>query len=254
MMYLKVRDRFLELYHRISLLGNPYVTAFFLVGVVIATVKRRLSEIHWTALLAIALTGVTITLYTNQVAILSCFVPIITMLAIYTFTDIVSEFDEQSSAKHSGRVSRVAITLRRWAGLASGYRGTGRVIWFGLLLLALVASYPMIHYLFIRPPARPSPAAEATALLGEESYDLIMTDVPSAVTWHAGSRTLILPDSQREMGAIEQAGFRPDAVFLRMRAGLSRDMFPGFEWVERRDLPGLLWVRADDAPADSGGG
>ncbi len=255
MMYLKVRDRLPNLYHRIPLLGNPFVTALFIAGAVIATAKRRLSLVHWTTLLAIALTGLAIILYTNHLGILICFTPIVTMLAVFGFTDFVKGLDQQPPEAIVPSASRLTITLRRWTGLAPDVRGTGRLISFALVLLALVVAYPMADYMFVQPPARPNPVTEATALLGEEPYDLIMTDVPSAVAWYSGKQTLILPDSERQMEAIENAGFRPDAVYLRARPGLNPEMFPGFEWVERRDLPGILWERADDPPAaDAGDG
>ncbi len=253
MIYLKVRERLVRIYHRIPMLGNPFVTAFFLVGAVLATAKRRLSLIHWTVLLAVALTGFMIALYTNNVTILICFAPFVTMLAVFSFTDLLEPLDENPPTGEAPSASTFGRKFRYWIGLASATRGTGRVISFGLVLLALVVACPMVDYLFARPPARSSPVVRATELLGEEPYDLIMTDVPSAVTWHADTRTLILPDNQRQMEAIEQAGFRPDAVYLRARPGLRRDMFPGFEWVERRDLPGLLWVRAEDTSEADGG-
>lgn len=255
MIYLKMTERVSSLYHRLPLLANPYVTALFFAGALIATARRRLSLIYWVVLVAVVLTGLTTALYSNRMALLLSFTPVITLLAVFAFTEIMSGVDRPVSVREVMSTSRLRIALGFWTGLAPGCRGTGRAISFGLVLLALVVSYPMADYLFVIPAAQPNPIPDATALLGREPYDIIMTDVPGAVAWYAGKRTLILPDAPGQLQVIEQAGVSPDAAYLRRRPGLQSDIFPGFEWVERRDLPGLLWERVDDArAADTGDG
>ncbi len=246
MMYLKVRERLRPLYSRIAMLGNPFITAFFLVGAVIATVRGRFPLIYWTVLLALALTGFALTMYTDHVAVLICFVPAVTMLAVFAFVEIVSDLDRPSAGKSSRPGALLGRRVRNWIGLDGPGRGTGRVVSFALVLLALVATYPMADYLFVRPPARPNPIVRATERLGDDPYSVIMTDVPFAVTWYANKRTLLVPEGVRQLEAMEEMGLRVDAVYMRVRPGLARDMFPGFEWVERPDLPALLWERVDD--------
>lgn len=257
-MYLKLRDRLITLYYRVPAIGNPFIMAVFLLGVITATARRQRALIYWIVLLAIALLGGTVALYTDNIDLITCFLPAVTVLAVLGLTETIRALDEPPVTDEPPADEEVTvpapftITWQGWIGVGPRGYGSGRVMSFALVLLALLATCPMVEYLFVRPPARISPMIGVMERLGEEPYGLIMTDMPSVVTWYARKRTLVLPDGPEQMSALEAAGFGPDAIYLGSRAGTSRSMFPGFEWVDRRDLPGALWRRTEQDGGNKG--
>ncbi len=241
MILLKAHARAMQLYYSVPLLGNPYITALFIFGVLISTVRRDLAALHWALVLSIVLTAGAMCFYFNIDGLLSLFLPIVAVFGIKTFSEILETVD-WPAPPDDDEASPFALYMRMRL-VAIQKRGPGRVAKLGMWLVILSLAYPMLDYLFIQPPARENPVAIGAEALRDEPYQLIMSDIPSLVSWYSGKRTLMLPGDRWNLAAIEKIGVKPDAVFLKPGPQAERAIFPGYERVEDWKYPGVLLER-----------
>ncbi len=248
MMLMKVHSHALQTYSTLTLVGNPYITSFFLFGVLLATVRHRLAALHWTVLLSLLLTAGVLCLYEQASALLVVFVPIMVMLTVKDVADTVADLKWPESSDGEGKSTSL---IRRLRGKFKSMQKTGatdRLVTVALVILVLIVAYPMVDYLFVKPPARPSPTVAGLQSLQDRGYDVVLSDAPSAVTWHARTPALLLPADRYALAALEEAGIRPGAVYLSPSQRAERAVFPGYERVENWEYPGVLLERVVEGP------
>jgi len=242
-----------QLYYAIPMLGNPFVTAFFLVGVVMATARRQLALLHWCTLLAMALIVPVLCLYLRTPGLLVCFIPVVTILAVRELIQIVEgTIPPRARLEWDGAV-RLSTRLRVWIGLIGPEADGSRLVVFGLLMMVLLAGYPLVDYLFVQPAPEPTPLVAAARALGDQGYQLVMSNVPDAVAWYGSVRAVEVPASSRQLAAMVQGGIRPDAIYLAPAPGALRMEFEGYERVERPGVVGILWEPVAGGGSSSAG-
>ena len=166
MIVLKVLGNLRQLYYAIPNIGNPFVAAFFLVGVVIAPSRRELTLLHWSLLFAIALVVIALALYIADAGLLVCFMPLISVLAIWKLIEILEVTIQPRARLRRRGVGRAFERVRIWLGIHGPDQGTDRLVIFGLVMLCIVAAYPTADYLFLQPAARRTPLVGSAQALG----------------------------------------------------------------------------------------
>jgi hypothetical protein len=253
MMLRKLWPNLMQMYASVTQFANPYVMAWFLVGVVLATVRRRQRTLHWCLLAGILLTGAATCLYVPAAGLLVIFAPMVVALAVNDLADTLRRpGPEAPAAQVEGEPPRRG----RWARFRL-LRGPhpATIVSAGLVIFGIWVAVPMLDYLFAHPPARTTPLAEGAGALRAEPYALIMSDAPEAVAWYADKRALMLPRDRYDLAAIEQAGVRADAIYLSPSPKAERAIFPGFERVSGWEHPGARLRRLPEQgePPPQGG-
>lgn len=215
---------------------NVFVLALFLAGLFVRPIRERYGLIQWCLVTGVFAMAIAIALYTNVLRLLLAFAPLITVFATAAFTTYMNDYAR-------GRHSSDAVVITRW------FRTLAMVGWI------LVLAYPMFDYLFANRPARQAPMVQVMREVAEEG-DFIVTDLPWHVAWFGRKRTLLLPQSLQQLEALQQAGVRPDALYLSpellsvpksenmddwQRHLLSRQPLPGFERSATWRYAGALW-------------
>ena len=245
MITLKVLGNLRQLYYAIPNIGNAFITAFFLVGVVIASSRRQLALLHWCLLLAIALATIAAALYVGEASLLLCFMPLISMFAVRKLIEILEVMIQRRARVTRRGVNRAFERVRIWLGIRGPDQGTDRLVVFGLVMLCLLAAYPTADYLFLQPAAQRTPLVGAAQAVGKLDYGLVASNVPQALTWYGEVPTVGLPASAMQLNVMISDGIVPDAIYLVPTAASIQMRFEGFERVERPGVMGILWERTD---------
>lgn len=244
MMAEKVIRYFGQLYYALPMVGNPFVTAFFIVGTVIATMRRDLALLHWLTVVAMALIIVVLCLYLRTPGVLVCFVPVVTILAVRKLIEMLEGMAEPDVDLDWDGVVDPATRLRMWLGLTGPHTGSSRLVATGVVMLVLVAGYPLAEYLFLTPAPVRSPLIGTAQQMSKLGYRIVMSNVPETLSWYGGQSTVGVPASGLQLTAMREAGIVPDAIFLSPTPAALQIRFPGYRRVEREGIRGLLWEPA----------
>jgi hypothetical protein len=245
MILIKIQRHAMQDYSALPMLGNPYITALFLFGVLFATIRRRLAALHWALLAGTVLTAGILSCYVQSGSLLIAFAPMVAILGLVNFADTLRTASWPATNDEEDG-SAFALRSRMWFQIIKE-AGPEKLIIVGLVLLTLIVSFPMTDYLIVQPAAKGSPVVDGVRALGDWPYRLIMSDVPSVVAWYSGKRALLLPSDRWDLAAVERAGVIPDAIYLSASPQAGRAIFPGFRRVEDWRFPGVLLERLPDA-------
>lgn len=236
----KFNDGLRSAYAGVPQLLNPYVFIFFILAFFVGSLRRRCGLGHWCLAVSVILMTLGMCLYSNVFRLLLAFSPIVTLVATAAFTAYAN-----------------ACALRRQD--AELPHAVDRFRTVALVAWVLVLAYPMADYLFGNSPTRQAAMIGAVRAVGGTG-SLIATDMPWHVAWYGKRNTLLLPQSPRQLEALQQAGVRPDAIYLspnlmamppaeRMEGWqqllLSGRSLSGYRVSSGWQKAGTLWVRDD---------
>lgn len=244
MILVKFERNAVQDYSALPMLGNPYITALFLFGVLFATIRRRLAALHWSLLAGTVLTAGIMSFYVQSGSLLIAFAPMVAILGLVNFTDTLRTATWPATNDEEDG-SAFALRSRMWFQTIQA-AGPDKLIVISLVALTLIVSFPMTDYLFVKPAAKASPAVDGVRELRDRPYRLIMSDTPSVVAWYSGKRALLLPSDRWDLAEVERAGAKPDAIYLSPSPRAGRAIFPGFKRVEDWRFPGVLLERLPD--------
>ncbi|HCA46526.1 MAG TPA: hypothetical protein DEP45_03925 [Armatimonadetes bacterium] len=230
-----------QLYYAVPMLGNPFVTAFFFAGVLLASARRELSLAHWMIVLAMAMALPVLCLYVRDPMVLMAFVPVVTLLSVYAVASVADGMVEAPVQPDWDGAIGVPDRIRKYLGISGPLHGSGRAINFALVMLALVSAYPLMDYLFVQPNPQRSPLVGAAQQLAKRQYRILMSNEPEALSWYGGMASISVPASQMQLEALMKAGIKPDAIYLAPNPAAARIRFEGYRRVDDREVPGILW-------------
>lgn len=254
MMADKFIRHFGRLYYALPMIGNPFVTAFFIVGTVMATVRRDLALLHWINVVAIGLIILVLCLYLPTPAVSVCFVPVITILAVRKLIEMLEGMAAPDVDTDWDGTVDIATRVRMRLGLTGPHTGSSRLVATGVVMMVLVAGYPLAEYLFLTPAPPRSPLIGAAQQMSKHNYRIVMSNVPEMLSWYGGLSTVEVPASGLQLTRMQEAGIVPDAIFLTPTPAALQIEFPGYRRVEREGIAGLLWEPAppgEAAPASA---
>jgi hypothetical protein len=223
-----------QLYFALPMLGNPFVTTFFLAGTILASARRDLSLVHWMLVLAMGLTIPVLSLYLRDPAVQG-------MLE----APVQPDWD--------GAIG-IPDRIRKYLGISGPLHGTGRAVTFALVMLALVSAYPIADYLFAQPAPQRSPLIGTAQELAKRQYRILMSNAPEALSWYGGMASISVPASQKQLEALMTAGVKPDAIYLTPTPAAVRIQFEGYRRAEDPEIAGLLWEAIPENAAPVGVG
>jgi len=183
------------LYADVAQLANPFVMPFFVVGILLGAIRRERSTLQWCLLLAIGLQVIALCLYAPLFRILMQFTPMIAILAVAWFCNLMDDYLHDTKGMELD-------------GLERHYRFLALVVW------TLLVGYPLTSYIFTSPATpEPSPAAICRELKKQDT-GLLATDIPTVAAWYGDKTALLLPQNERELRKLREAGVEPDTVYL----------------------------------------
>ena len=241
-----------QLYFALPMLGNPFVTTFFLAGTILASARRDLSLVHWMLVLAMGLTIPVLSLYLRDPAVLMAFLPVVTLLAVRTLAQMVQGMLEAPVQPDWDGAIGIPDRIRKYLGISGPLHGTGRAVTFALVMLALVSAYPIADYLFAQPAPQRSPLIGTAQELAKRQYRILMSNAPEALSWYGGMASISVPASQKQLEALMTAGVKPDAIYLTPPPAAVRIQFEGYRRVEDPEIAGLLWEAIPENAATVG--
>ncbi len=246
------------LYETIAGLGAPYVMPFFVVGLVLGSIRRRYALFQWLLAGGFLLHALVLSLYMPIPRLLLPFAPIVGILAAAWFAALVDDY------VHSRLTSEPDVFARRIRPLGQltvvGPELLGaRLRYLALSVWLLVVCYPTVSFLFGTAAAREHPVVEICRALGRENTRLVATDIPWMVAWYADRTAMLLPQNERELAALDRSRIRADAIYLSpalmnmpategmqfwQSLGVSGRDFEGYVRDRQWKHAGGLWKRA----------
>jgi len=232
---------------------NPGLMAFFVVGTLLATIRRERALIHGCLVLALVLQFAILCLYQPLFRLLLPYSPMLTALAVWWLVSLAREW---AAARPD-----LAYGARRMGLELSGV---------AIALAAVIVTIPLILFLFMSPaPGRPG-VVDTLQALGAEKYAYLGTDVPWLAAWYSDKRTLALPAMDRDWDALQTRGLLPAALYLSpsllevspaegmrgwQRLFLARGEFRDLRPVSTWRYPGLLLAKGtgERLPPGTGG-
>jgi len=168
---------------------------FFVVGILLGAIRRERSTLQWCLLLAIGLQVIALCLYAPLFRILMQFTPMIAILAVAWFCNLMDDYLHDTKGMELD-------------GLERHYR------FLALVVRTLLVGYPLTSYIFTSPATpEPSPAAICRELKKQDT-GLLATDIPTVAAWYGDKTALLLPQNERELRKLREAGVEPDTVYL----------------------------------------
>ncbi|NLX43284.1 MAG: hypothetical protein GXY79_07375, partial [Chloroflexi bacterium] len=237
-----------DYYEQMPAAFNTYLFAFFIVGCVLAVARRRHALLQTMVVLALGLVALTTSFYGWSNSVIMSLVPVVTVFASGWLAQAATEFvDAFCPFARDGSVPPLLIEV--WS---NQWR---RVV---LLLATLFITFPIWPFLLMYTPAYDTPITTLAEKLTERPERTFVTDIPSALAWHADKIAIPLPQDPEQLDRMERAGIRMDALYLSpgaLRVPPTETMLPWLRWlapgdrgpappliaIEEKSLPGQMW-------------
>lgn len=183
------------LYPSISQLANPFVTPFFIVGLLLGATRKRFSRPQVCLFLAMICMTIVLCFYMPLPRLLLAFVPMVAMIAVAWFVTLLREYFLRDQKSRSTRIAK-------------------RPVFVGLIIWTVVACYPLLDELFTGPSAQEHPIVEISREIGARGCAPVATDIPWFVAWHGETKALLLPQNGLELTHLIKARLGPRCIYL----------------------------------------
>ena len=193
----KISDSVGTLYADVAQFANPYLTPFFIVGLLLAGGRRRWVLLHGSLALLLVLQAAVLCVYQPLARLLLVYSPIVTALAVYWFLTLLKDM-EASMPEVNRRYRRKGVSFHLVM----------------LTLMTVVLLIPLARYLFIGGASRQHPAIETMKALANEPYQYMASDLSWMAAWYGEREALALPLREKDWNAMEKERLTPTALYL----------------------------------------